>query len=93
MGDTNLHYQPSRTYNASILYPHPPVEPPSRQRKGALSQLHPELVQEVRLHEGALFVEACKGVVSAAVPAAAAPGGECGSGGGVGRDRKGVVMI
>lgn len=59
---------------------HPPAEPPSRQRKGALSQLQPELVQEVTVQGETLFVEACMGVVSAA----AASGGNVRCGGGEG---------
>lgn len=45
---------------------HPPVDPPSVQRYGALSQAQPELVQEVRPH-AAIFplVEACIGAAPA----------------------------
>lgn len=46
---------------------HPPVEPPSRQKNGASSQLQPELVQDIRPQEGKLSVEACMGLAAAAV--------------------------
>lgn len=50
------------------LYPtlaHPPVEPPSRQRNGAPPQSQPELVQDIKLQEGKLSVEACMGLAAA----------------------------